>query len=368
MKIKFVLFFLMLIFYGCSENKESNGINEESAPEDLEYSFGIDAPIDLVSLEKLPEWLQNEIKTFESEARLTGLLQAYKGEWKDQTIYAVENIFCSSKPCYFRYENGESLEPIESLSVYSTSKNWTLIYEYRGPSYFGTRSKNQNFLLRNEIKDKYEFPDISEMNKWDRPNIIQERLDALQIPEAVLSKISTEGLLETCMEFPYLLDIFLYDNFQKGFEELQVEFNGFREILKRPDLAEVLIEKYFWMIKDVTETKLLASSRKGKFSFQHFVLEYMIAQDVVLTNLNKEQEETLFLLALEYKEIKNSNPDIFSGLNELPTYLLYAKKIMNDNLVDPQMMNILFSFIQNPAHINHNTINYLNNHFNSKYL
>jgi len=46
------------------------------------------------------------------------------------------------------------------------------------------------------------------MNDWMRPNIIKERLDALQIPDAVLSRISTEGLLETCLEFPYLIDIF----------------------------------------------------------------------------------------------------------------------------------------------------------------
>ena len=39
----------------------------------------------------------------------------------------------------------------------------------------------------NKPEDKYEFPDISGMNDWQRPNIIQERLAALQMPESLLS-------------------------------------------------------------------------------------------------------------------------------------------------------------------------------------
>ena len=74
------------------------------------------------------------------------------------------------------------------------------------------------------------------MNDWERPNIIQERLAALQIPDDILAKISTEGLLETCLAFPYLIDILHSNDYQQGFNGLVEKFNGFREILKRSDL------------------------------------------------------------------------------------------------------------------------------------
>ena len=117
---------------------------------------------------------------------------------------------------------------------------------------------------------------------------------------------------------------------------------------------------------DVSDARNFNSASKGMFSFRHFVLEFMLAQDDVLKKLSVEQEETLFMLALEQKNIKNGNPDIFSGLNELPTVLLYAKKAVCENSLEAGKLNTLLNFIQAPSYIDQNTINYLYNHFNSK--
>ena len=353
-----VMLCVVLVFLGCKEDKNEQKTDEESFVKNFES-----APAALVNLEQLPEWLQGEIKTHIDEASSSAHFVAYKGEWDQQTIYNVNNVFQSCK-VDLRYDNGQGIDPNLLESVFAKSKNWSLIYEYSGESYL-VLMKSLNFSDRREIKDKYKFPDISGMNDWTRPNIIQERLQALQVPDAVLAEISTEGLLETCIEFPYLIDIFHYDNFQNGFEMLQAEFNGFREILKRPDLTTVLIEKYKWMCVDVNEAKSFRSADKGRFSFRHFVLEFMLAQDIVLNNISKDQEETLVLLSLQHKEIKNGNPDIFSGLNDFPSYLLYAKKMLNDNLTDGNMTNKLLDFVQSPRYIDQSTMNYLNNYVQS---
>jgi len=127
-----------------------------------------------------------------------------------------------------------------------------------------------------------------------------------------------------------------------------------------------LIEKYYWMGIDVIEVKTFSSANKGYFSFQHLVLEMMLTQDVVLENVSEEQEKQLFLLSLEQQEIKNNNPDIFSGLNKLPTYLLYAKKMIKDKLADGNMLNRLLNFIQTPNYIDQSTKNYLNDYVQFK--
>ena len=177
----------------------------------------------------------------------------------------------------------------------------------------------------------YEFPDISDMNEWGRPNIMQERKAALQIPDACLETLSTKGLLKTCLEYPYLLDMFVFNDYNTGFNALMKQFNGFRELLKRHDLVNVLLEKYYQLTEDVQSVPLLPIEEQGRFSFRHFVVEFMLAQDIVLENLNEEQELKLFLLSFEHKEIKNSYPDIFSDWQIVSTALLYAKTVMRDN-------------------------------------
>ena len=120
--------------------------------------------------------------------------------------------------------------------------------------------------------------------------------------------------------------MFFCDNYQQGFEALTMEFNGFRELLKRHDVVEVLLKKYGNMTSDAVSIRLQKSVDQGRFTFRHFVVEFMLAQDVVFKNLSLEQDKRLFSLSFEHKKIKNQYSDIFSDLNALPTNLLYVKK------------------------------------------
>ena len=121
------------------------------------------------------------------------------------------------------------------------------------------------------------------------------RIDALQIPEAILLTISTEGLLETCLSFPYLLDILYFNNYQQGFEALTAEFNGFRELLKRPDLTQIVIEKYKRQSSYVVSVRSKSIIDQGMFSFRHFVLEFILAQDIILDNLLMKSKKMFYL-------------------------------------------------------------------------
>ena len=219
---------------------------------------------------------------------------------------------------------------------------------------------------RSEVTDKYEFPDISGMNEWTRPGIIKDRIDALQIPENVLASISTEGLLETCLEFPYLVDILHFSDFQQSFNVVVSNFNGFRELLRRPDLVDALLDKYYGITEDVKGVYLLESVERGGFSFRNFVTEFILAQDAVFEKLNEEQEIELFLLSLENKKIKNDYSDVFGYWHSISRALLYAKKIMHDNAAGAYT-NELSRFIKAPLHINPNTAKYLDDYINAKY-
>jgi len=221
-----------------------------------------------------------------------------------------------------------------------------------------------------EIKDVYEFPIKPDTEEWWRFETVEKRVEALQIPDEVLAKISTEGLLETCLEYPFLLSILSGDNCQDGFEGLMTQFNGFRELFKRDNLANVLLKKYEYFGIEIPNVQLKKDLERGLFSYRHFVLEYMLAQDIVLKNLNLEQEKQLFLLSFEHKKNKQNYLDIFSNLNDLPTNFLYAKKILNDadfKFENTKQKNILLNFIQAPVILDKQTASYLEDYINAKY-
>lgn len=217
-------------------------------------------------------------------------------------------------------------------------------------------------------EDKYEFPDIYAMNDWENPGVIQRRKAALQIPEGVLASISTAGLLETCLEYPYNIDIFHHDNFQGSFNILMGQFNGYHELLQRPDLIKSVLDKYYRLTDDVKNAPFLESIEIGRFSYRLFIFEFMLAQDIVIANLSEEQEQNLFLLSFYHKELKSTYPDIYGGWHNISRAMLYSKIIVRDNAAG-SYVDKLSKFIEAPKNVNidSNIIKYLDDYIKAKY-
>lgn len=218
--------------------------------------------------------------------------------------------------------------------------------------------------------DVYDFPIKQGSKQWRTIENIDERIMALQIPNSILSWISTEALLETCLRYPYLTDILFCDNYQKGFEVLTNEFNGFQELLIRPNLIDVLLKKYKALATDMTKLNFLDEVEKGRFTFRHFVVEFMLTQDVIIDNLSPEKEKQLFLLSFEHHKLKSCYQGIFGNLNTIPTNLLYVKKIINDpdfKYENKDQKKIIYDFVQNPTLIDKKIMRNVESHINSIY-
>lgn len=196
-------------------------------------------------------------------------------------------------------------------------------------------------------------------DKWEKMYSVQERIASLQIPENVLPKISTERLLDICLDYPYLVDVMFYDDFQKGIEVLRSNFNGFDELLNRKDLGKYVLAKDKKFPLELDEIKDKSEIEKGKFSFQCFVLELILAQDNVLTSLNNNEEKELLDITIQNMELKTNQTDIFSSISMLPAYLLYAKKALTDSkfkFTDSKQQSAVKEFVNSPLNIDDNII------------
>lgn len=142
-------------------------------------------------------------------------------------------------------------------------------------------------------KTPFRFPFSQGDAKWDEFKTPQDRISALQIPEKTLALISTEDLLFICLDYPYLSDVFAFDNMDLGVKAVASKFNGFHEFLTRQDQIEVL-EKVF---QRILSDKLFLCDNSDKRTWSNskkmFIISYLLGRPEILNKLTSSQKENL---------------------------------------------------------------------------
>lgn len=75
-----------------------------------------------------------------------------------------------------------------------------------------------------------------------------ERWAACNIPEDVLASMTAKDIVETFVAYPLAAEMFMSnESWDDGFDRIVGRFSGAREVLKRPECAGILAEKYVTM-------------------------------------------------------------------------------------------------------------------------
>jgi hypothetical protein len=167
-----------------------------------------------------------------------------------------------------------------------------------------------------ENTDKYVFPQYT----GEAPLTYLQIIDYLQIPEDELVAMSTDGLIETCLDYPiYSMGmISSNESVYSGFQKTKKAFNGLQELLNRSDTGNKLVNLYQGI--DLTDVVTTSSS----FIFRLRYIEYIIAENEVLTSMNPETRGLLQNMCKEMIIAKFSDyPEIFS----IDSTLLIALRI-----------------------------------------
>jgi len=89
----------------------------------------------------------------------------------------------------------------------------------------------------------YRYPILPGMSSWPYGNH-QAMTNACQIPEQLLTNMTTDELLVTVLYYPLFGDIYAYDSLEMGYEVLKKQFNGLRELCNREDRYESMTHFY----------------------------------------------------------------------------------------------------------------------------
>lgn len=154
------------------------------------------------------------------------------------------------------------------------------------------------------------------------------RIAKLQISPEQLANMNTEQLLQACLDFPYSIDLILYGCNQKGFEQMAMEFNGYKELFDREDLIPVLIQEYRKLPSCIEKTAYASDVQKGKLSLRTLLLEFIIMRDGNIDKMTNDQICELLPVIENNARLMKNRADIFSGIHAIPIMMLKESTVV----------------------------------------
>ncbi len=175
---------------------------------------------------------------------------------------------------------------------------------------------NQTGVCKNgtDVSTTYTVPFKPGDAKWNSFKNSTDRIRALQIPASVITKIPTRQLLSLCLNFPYLTDMYAFDDSQEGLRYLLTEYNGYDELLKRDDVMEILQEEYSKIESAVPFLQKMSTYDKGLYSLQCDCLVKLINLVNTKKKLSRDVVERLSVQTEKNMDVIKSHPELFGSM------------------------------------------------------
>ncbi len=190
---------------------------------------------------------------------------------------------------------------------------------------------NIHFVRGQNQSKAYDFPIKPGTKEWTNLKNNKQKVDICQIPNEQLKLLSTSELLESCLNYPLLPDIFAFNNIQDGFEKFKMDFNGINELFVRNDISNVLISMYK-SLSPLDYNDNLSLIRKGEFSVNISLIEIFCSQHEVLIQLDFKEKQNLVSELLN-KYNKKSKSEIYGRLSFRTLAFCLANILQSENFI-----------------------------------
>ena len=175
-----------------------------------------------------------------------------------------------------------------------------------------------------QVNCVYNFPVRPGTSEWDSLKTETERFKALQIPDNLLSKMSTECLIKTCINYPAFGHFTAFDDNQKGMRHLVNMFNGLQELLNRKGAPLKLVAIYSAM--DSSDMKISDKQVDNSlWTIRSCYFEMMLAQDEIIDKMDESARLELIIESRRRLNHKIDNKQKNSIFSYQPTLLIMGK-------------------------------------------
>lgn len=200
----------------------------------------------------------------------------------------------------------------------------------------------------------YFFPVVPGTEEWKSISHTQ-RVASLQLPADTLQSISTARLLETCLYYPFNIDIFALDDQIYSFNRVKDQFNGYGELYQRTDFVQELIGLY--ASRNVAFVNQIEIDREqGHYTFDYHYLEYMFTDAALLAS--DTQASQIAALLYEKKEQKKQY-SVYGSTNRMVIALAIGRCLQRTNAFTDYQGTTLPAFLQSGKLTNASDLDYI---------
>lgn len=183
-------------------------------------------------------------------------------------------------------------------------------------------------LLGQKVETPYDFPVKPGTDLWAKLKTSRQMDSVCVIPDIQLKKLSTNALLLTCLNYPRILDFFISDNLQKGYNFYSKHFNGLAELSNRSDLGDVLINSY---VNFDLQKGSIGGYNLSIADLQGPVFELLIAQETVINQYDKN--EKLILLSEALQKLQQRQQLRQSIYNQTTSALIISRILSSEKII-----------------------------------
>lgn len=224
------------------------------------------------------------------------------------------------------------------------------------------------FVLAQKGDINWDYPVKPGTEAWKSLKSGRAMIEVCQLPEDIITKISTHDLAIVCLNYPMKINAFLFDNLQVGFQKVFNSFNGLQELFSRNDAGSALLNLYKNL--KLNENTISGTNLKNIDAFTTCFLELILAQEGFLNkiaekdkidlmkqamnNLNYkfqsgkslfEQETSAIILSRVYLDVSYDNASDYLSNKRFESFNKYL--VLKDASVIVDIKHITGSFIDN---------------------
>lgn len=177
--------------------------------------------------------------------------------------------------------------------------------------------------------DTYVYPVRPGSSEWQLLTDGYQRIEACQVPDHLLKVMSTNGLVETCISHPLLVELIFSDlpggGLQKTIEKQMSMFNCFGELQKRSDAGKCILARYLSMYPCCVEN---SQTDAGEFANSYSEVEMIFSQTNFLEQLSSTELFELIQKALVTYTEKVKYDNYYSWIYGMNTTALLTARSM----------------------------------------
>ena len=167
----------------------------------------------------------------------------------------------------------------------------------------------------------WNYPIKPGTKEWGLLKTEDERIAALQIPEAILAKLTPEETVGLCINLPAFGLYLAFDTPQEGFSVMLSRYNIIKHLMSCKDAGSSLLSAY----KDTDLKGFESYSYSNEYwSIKLYYIELLLSQEEILQSLSSEESLELLTKARQTFSEKLDNEDFASFNGTLFTVRIMA--------------------------------------------